>query len=176
MKRAPRSLLLFLLLTSAASLSAKPVEIVSPDTAQTFSCGHAAKKKLWWLEKEGVFCAEITFNNFYYANSMDPPKHETFLFKFPEVAFDPATKVFSVRGDGGRPLPIAVREKGLFGIGSWIRLLPGTIIYISKNHGEVRLILTVSDRKHVGLWDHNWVEDNGGWCLQNLLRDLSGSR
>ncbi|MBI5818967.1 MAG: hypothetical protein HZA88_08255 [Verrucomicrobia bacterium] len=176
MKRVPGILWMVLLLGSVAPLNATPVEIVSPDTAQTFSYGHAAKKKLWWLEKEGVFCAEITFDNFYYANSTDPPKHETFLFKFPEVTFDPATKVFSVRGDGGRRVPVAVREKGLFGIGSWIRPLPGTIIYISKHHGEVKLILTATDRKQVGLLEGHWVEDNEGWCLQNLLRDLSSSR
>lgn len=173
MRRNSRILLLALLWGTVAPSNATPVEIVSPDTAQTFSYGHAAKKKLWWMEKEGVFCAQITFDNFSYANSTEPPKHETFLFSFPEVKFDPATKVFLVHENGGRQTPVAIREKGLFGIGSWIRLLPGTTIYISKHHGEVRLILTATDRKQMGLLEGHWVEDNKGWCLQNLLRDLS---
>ena len=169
-------LLLLLLLAVAPPLGAEPVEIVSPDMAQTYSYSRADRKKLWWLEKEGVFCAEITFNNFYYANCMDPPKHESFLFRFPEVTFDPATRLFSVPTGDGKSVPAAIREKGLFGIGSWIHLLPGTIIYISKYHGEVKLILTATDRKNVGLLEGHWVEDNEGWFLQNLLRDLSRSR
>jgi hypothetical protein len=175
MNRKPRTLLLLLLLVSAALPCAKPVEIVSPDTAQTYSYASAERKKLWWLEKEGVFCAQITFSTIHYADRNEPARRETFLFRFPEVKFDPATKTCSVPAGEGKPLPIAVREKGLFGIGSWIRLLPGTVIYISKYHGDVKLILTASERKQFGMWDHNWIEDNEGWFLQNLLRDVSGS-
>ena len=153
-------LVAFLMTISASSLRADSVTIVSPDKAQTHAYGHVTKSKFVWLAKEQTLSADITFSNDLYAGGGEPPTRESFLFKFPGVTFDPATKQFFAQDKAGKKMAVASSSDN--SPGGSIKPLLGTRVYICKRHGEVRVVLTATVPAPITENPVVWVQRDGG--------------
>ena len=132
-----------------AQMSVTPrglLQIVSPDTAQTFAGGVTTRFLLEWDRRAQVLRAFITFTNSPYQNDSTSRREEQFLFRLPGVALDPATGVFSARDPQGHNVPIAVRVRrgGLFSTSNAVEPTAGTTIYVSKISGRVKVSLTAN--------------------------------
>ena len=133
---------------------ADSVTLVSSDRAESYAYGHMEKANFIWVREGSALYADVTFSNWLYAGDGEPASQEYFLFKFPGVTFDEATKTFYARNDGGSPVPVAVMEDAL--IGQRIKPLPGTCVYISNSGGTVQLVLKGTTNPEVKYANH-WV-------------------
>jgi hypothetical protein len=134
---------------------ADSVTLVSSDKADTYAYGHVEKANFIWVMEETALYADITFSNWLYAgDGGESASQEYFLFKFPGVTFDSATKTFYARNEDGRPVPVAVMEDAW--TGQRIKPLPGTCVYISNSGGTVQLVLKGTTNPEVKYASH-WV-------------------
>lgn len=150
----------FLAIIPANSLRADSVTVISPDKAQTHAYGRVTKSKFVWLTKEKTLAADITFSNDQYAGGGEPATRESFLFTFPGVTFDPATKQFFAQDKAGKKL--AVASSGDSSPGGSIKPLLGTRVYICKRHGAVRVVLTATEPAPLTENPVVWVPRDGG--------------
>jgi hypothetical protein len=157
-------------LMMASPLWAGSVTILSPDTAQTWAYGYVTEAKFAWSSKEKALYADITFSNDLYATTDEPVQHEYFLFKFPGMMLDPGTKTFYAQDSSGQRVPVAVSESGLFS--SFIKPLPGTVVYIHKKHGKVQVTLTATTVPLSVGGGRHWIEEGDGALFQKLFSQL----
>jgi hypothetical protein len=151
----------FLLMIPASRSWADSVTVISPDKGQTHAYSHVSKSKFVWLAKEQTLSADITFNNEMYAGgSGEPPRQESFLFKFPGVTFDPATKQFFAQDKAGSKMAVASSSDG--SPRGNIKPLAGTRVYICKRHGEVHVVLTATMPAPISENPVFWVQRDGG--------------
>lgn len=121
------------------------LQVLSPDTAQTFAGGVTTRYLLNWDNRGQALRALVTFTNSPYQDTQMSRREEQFSFRFPGVTLDPATGVFSVRDPAGNPIPIAVkmrRRGGFFSRSNAIEPTVGATIYVSKISGRVSVRLT----------------------------------
>ena len=121
------------------------LQVLSPDTAQTYAGGVTTRYVLNWDRREQVLRAFVQFTNSPYQDTQTSRREEQFGFRFPGVSLDESTGVFSVRDpQGGRPIPVAVRVRGggLLSRSNAIEPTAGTTIYVSKISGRVAVRLT----------------------------------
>lgn len=149
----------FLTTIPASRSWADSVTIISPDKAQTHAYGRVAKSRLVWLAKDRALSADITFSTDLYAGGNEPLTRESFLFKFPGVTLDAATKQFLAQDSEGKRVPVASASGGL---GGNIKPLAGTRVYIYRRHGEVRVVLTATTTPPNTDRVVTWVERDGG--------------
>ncbi|MCX6906648.1 MAG: hypothetical protein NTY01_01255 [Verrucomicrobia bacterium] len=134
---------------------ADSVTIVSPDLTETYACGHVEQAKFEWVNEDAELYANVTFSNGFYAGDGEAPSREYFLFKFPGVTYDRATKTFYAQDNEGHSVPVAVMQAGL--IGHYIKPMPGTCVYISNSGGTVQLILTATTNPRPSRYANHWV-------------------
>ena len=120
------------------------LQVLSPDTAQTFAGGVTVRYLLNWDRRAQVLRALVAFSNSPYVNPDTQRQEEQFGFRFPGVALDPATGVFSVRDPAGNNVPVAVQVRGggLFSRRNAIEPSSGVTVYVSKIGGRVAVRLT----------------------------------
>ena len=150
----------------ASPLWAGSVTIASPDQAQTNAEGRVIKAKLTWSDKDQALHADITFSNELYETKGDTHNEEYFLFKFPGVMADPATKTYYAQDDSGQRVPVAMWQDGF--LGRHIKLLPGTYVHIQKKHGNVRVVLTATTTPPMVARRNHWVEDSTGFMMEHI--------
>jgi hypothetical protein len=140
-------------LTPAPMAAAGPIsmttsgllQVLSPDTAQTFAGGVTVRYLLNWDRRTQELRALVAFTNSPYQDPDTPRREEQFGFRFPGVTLDPATGVFSVRDPAGNSVPVAVRVRGgggLFSRQNAVEPTAGVSIYVSKISGRVAVRLT----------------------------------
>ena len=150
----------------ASPLWAGSVTIASPDQAQTNAEGRVIKAKLTWSDKDQALHADITFSNELYETKGDTHNEEYFLFKFPGVMADPATKTYYAQDDSGQRVPVATWQNGFFG--RHIKLSPGTCVHIQKEHGKVHVVMTATTAAKAAL-RNQWVEESSGLMIDSIL-------
>jgi hypothetical protein len=163
------AILLAAILTTSASVMADAISITSPDHAQTFAYGEMISHQLYLERTAGKLVVRITFTNSPYADGNDPRRDESFDFRFPNVRFDSARRVFFARSGRGELIPVARLRQGL--ACGWVDLAPGAKIYLLKESGRVTATLTATSYPRVGT---RWIEMNNNFSLQNLLMALFG--
>ena len=141
----------------ASPLWAGSVTIVSPDKVKTNSESRVKERFLRWNDKDKALYADITFSNDVHAGASDPLNEEYFLFKIPGVIKDSETKTFYAQDESGQRVPVATYQKGLFG--RHLTLSPGTYIHIQKNHGNVRVVMTLSTTPPKDAPNDHWLEE-----------------
>jgi hypothetical protein len=117
------AILLAILLTATASVTAGAISIASPDHAETFAYGGMISRELYLNRSGGELAARITFSNLPYVDDNGPRRDESFDFRFPGVQFDSAHHAFFARALRGEPIAVA-RCRGNSAYG-WIDLAPG---------------------------------------------------
>ncbi len=140
--------------------ASEQLQIVSPDTAETYPYSSADRHHLYWSSQRQILYAHVTFSNHMYSGDTEPLDEESFRFDLPGVTFEPDSRKFSVTAGNNHKIPIATLEKGFLGLGSYIRPLPGTQIAIYRNRGEVRVVLTANADGQRRLGRGTWVELN----------------
>ena len=163
------AILLAAILTVNASVMADAISITSPDHAQTFAYGEMISHQLYVEQPHGELVARITFTNSPYADGNDPRRDESFDFRFPNVRFDSARRVFFASSRRGELIPVARLWQGL--ACRWIDLVPGAKVYLLKESGWVTATLTATSYSRVGT---RWIETDNNLSLQNLLVALFG--
>ena len=136
-----------------------PVEIVSPDRAETWVNGHTIRHVLLWDRRREALLAQITFDNFHEVDWEHPRREETFSFYLPGVVRDGATGVFTT-ADG---VPVAAYQPGGFGAGS-IRPTLGTTISVTKPNGQVHVALTATSGSPATV-----NPQGGGWRIEGVV-------
>ena len=126
-------------------VNAATLQIASPDAAQTFAYGSAVRHHLFWNDQRQELYAYVTFSNRPYAGDNEPPRDESFVFDLPGVRLDSNTRKFVGKTRNGQEVPVATLERGFLGLGGDVKPLPGTVISISNQHGEVTVVLTAID-------------------------------
>jgi hypothetical protein len=159
------ALLIWAAITPAAL--AGTVEIVSPDTTQTYSYSEARYKSLDWDEDKQALIAYMTFTTRPYAYSNEPPKDEFCAFHFPGVTFNPEDRKYYAKAQSGEPMAIAELKEGM--LADWIEMLPGTAVLIFKKDGDVKLVLASTTEWKEGDPDLHWIERDQGWFLKNVI-------
>jgi len=159
--------LMLSLLLLAFAVRADNVEIVSPDTAQTYSFSRIAHKELIWDEDKNMLTAVITFTNVPYADKDQPKVEEFFSFKFPGVTYHKKSRTFFALNEDKKKVPVAVWKEGL--ISDWIEPVEKAQIFVLKRSGKVEVILAATTEKLRDDSGPRWVERSEGWSLQNLL-------
>ncbi len=150
----------------ASPLWAGSVTIASPDQAQTSAEGRVTKTKLTWSDKDQALYADITFSNELYETKGDALTEEYFLFKFPGVMADPATKTYYAQDQSGQRVPVATWQNGFFG--RHIKMSPGTCVHIRKEHGKVHVVMTATTAAKTAL-RNQWVEESSGMLLNTIF-------
>jgi hypothetical protein len=150
----------------AGSAWAGSVAIISPDKAQTAADCRVKAANLTWSETDHALYADITFSNDIYVGGAVPLVEDYFLFAFPGVSADPATKTFYAPDSNGHRVPVATWEDGAFG--RHIKLLPGAFVHIQKKHGNVRVVLTATTTPTMAARRNHWVEDNTSFMTEHL--------
>jgi hypothetical protein len=163
------AILLTAILTTSASVMADAISITSPDHAQTFAYGEMISHQLYLEHTAGKLVARITFSNSPYAGDDEPRRDESFDFRFPNVQFDSARRVFFARSGRGELIPVARLRQGL--AWGWVDLAPGAKMYLLKDSGRVTATLTATSYPRVGT---RWVQMDNNFSLQNLLVALFG--
>jgi hypothetical protein len=158
------AILLAAILTTSASVMAGAISITSPDHAQTFAYGEMISHQLYLDRATGKLVARITFTNSPYADGNDPRRDESFDFRFPNVQFDSARRVFFARSGRGEQIPVARFRD--FPACDWVDLAPGAKVYLLKESGWVTATLTATSYPRVGT---RWVQMDNNFSLQNLL-------
>ena len=154
-------------LLSASLAQADSVTMVSPETAQTDACSYVEKAYFEHFDGDPALYANVTFSNDIYVGDGQPLARDYFVFKFPGVTFDPATKTFYAAGDAGHRVPVAVMEDGW--LGPRIRPLAGTCVYICNNGGTLQFRLSATTNPMVERAQH-WVPRSGaGLASQESL-------
>ncbi len=151
----------------ASPLWAGPVTIASPDKAQTNAESRVKKANLEWNDKDQALYADITFSNDLYVSRGDALNEEYFLFRFPGVTADPATKTYYVQDNNGQRVPVATWQDGF--LGRHITLSPGTYIHIREAHGDVRVVLTATSTPPAFGRRNHWLEENTGLLFERLV-------
>ena len=165
------AILLAAILTTSGSAIAGAITITSPDHAQTFAYGEMISHQLYLDRTAGELVARVTFTNSPYADGNDPRRDESFDFRFPNVQFDSARRVFFARSGRGELIPVARFRNGpAFG---WIDLVAGAKIYLLKESGCVTATLTATHYPRAGT---GWVQMDNNFSLQNVLIALLGER
>jgi hypothetical protein len=136
------------------------VTIISPDKAETYAYSRMARSKFVWLAKARALSADVTFSNDQYTGVGEPLRRETFLFKFPGVTFDPATKQFVAQDKAGKNVVVAT--SGSSSPGGNIKPLAGTHVYICKHRGELRAVLTATVPAPNTENPNPWIQWDGG--------------
>ncbi len=163
------AIFLTIILTSSVTVMAEAVSITSPDHAQTFAYGEMISHQIYLNQSAGRLVVQITFSNQPYADCNDPPTNESFDFRFPDVQFDSAHRLFFARNGDGELIPIARSGKGL--ACGRIDLAPGAKIYLVKESGRVTVTLTATNYPRAGA---RWVQMDNNFSLQNTLVALFG--
>ncbi len=139
------------------------LQILSPDTAQTYAGGVTTRFLLNWDSRGQVLRAFVTFTNSPYQDTQTPRREEQFSFRFPGVTLDPATGVFSARDPAGNLIPVAVkvrRRGGFFSRSNPIEPTAGATIYVTKISGRVAVRLTAKpDAPPTADKTNHWVID-----------------
>ncbi len=120
------------------------LQLISPDTAQTFAGGVTIRYLLNWDSRAQVLRAMLTFSNSPYQDTNTQRKEEQFGFRIPGVTLDANSGVFFARDPAGNNVPVAVQVRG--GGGFLSRRNPieptvGSTIYVSKPGGRVSVRL-----------------------------------
>lgn len=165
-------LLLTLWLAGAVATEAAHVQLLSPDTAQTYAVGMLMDHNFTWNARTGQFGAVLQFSD---RSVTKWREEETCRFGFPEVKFDATSRTFYALASDNHRVPVAqVRDHWL---GREIVPAPGTSVLIANEHGKVRLVLTADDApKGRSALAPCWIERSDAWVLQNLLRDVTGTK
>lgn len=150
-----------------ARLRAENVQIVSPDTAQTYSFSTISHKQLLWDDAKQSLQAIITFTNVPYADKDQPKVEEFFSFRFPGVTYDSKSRTFFARGEKNGRVPVAVWKDGV--LTEWIEPGSNAQIFVLKRSGKVEVILAATTEDLKNASGGRWVERSSGWSLQNLL-------
>jgi len=158
------AILLAAILTVNPSVMADAISVTSPDHAQTFAYGEMISHQMYVEQPHGELVARITFTNSPYADGNDPRRDESFDFRFPNVRFDSARRVFFARSGRGEQIPVARFRK--FPACDWVDLATGAKIYLLKESGWVTATLTATSYPRVGT---RWVQMDNNFSLQNLL-------
>lgn len=148
---------------------ADAITITSPDHAQTFAYGEMISHQLYLDRTTGKLVARITFTNSPYADGNNPRSDESFDFRFPNVQFDSARRVFFARSGRGELIPVARLRQGL--ACGWVDLAPGAKSYLLKKSGRVTATLTATSYPRTGT---RWVQMDNNFSLQNILIALFG--
>jgi len=159
-------------LAGAVAVEAEHVKLLSPDSAQTYAVGWLVDHSFTWNARTGQFGAALQFSD---RSATKWREEESFRFVFPEVKFDATNRTFYALASDNQRVPIAqLRDHWL---GREIVPAPGTQVLIANEHGKVRLVLMAdSDRPGRGGVASCWVERSDAWVLQNLLRDVTGTK
>jgi hypothetical protein len=162
---------IFLATFFAATVSAiaNATSILSPDHHQTFAYGEMLSHRLYLERSSGELTVRITFSNLPYADDNEPPRDESFDFRFPGIRFDATRRAFFVTDRHGESIQVARFRGDPFC--SWVDLAPGAKIYLLKESGRVTAILTATDHPRAG---SQWIETDDNWSLQNILIALFG--
>jgi len=158
---------LLVLSTLPAWLRAESIQIVSPDTAQTYSFSTIAHKKLLWDDAKQSLQAIITFTNAPYADKDQPKVEEFFSFRFPGVTYDSKSRTFFAKGEKNQRIPVAVWKDGV--VSDWIEPGSNAQVFVLKRNGKVEVILAATTKDLKNTSGVRWVERSSGWSLQNLL-------
>ena len=165
-------LLFSLCLAGAVAVEAAHVKLLSPDSAQTYAVGWLVDHNFTWNARTGQFGAALQFSD---RSATKWREEESFRFVFPEVKFDATSRTFYALASDNQRVPIAqLRDRWL---GHEIVPVPGAQVLIANEHGKIRLVLMAdSDRSGRGGVASCWVERSDAWVLQNLLRDVTGTK
>jgi hypothetical protein len=148
---------------------ADAIRITSPSHPQTFAYGEMIWHQLYLERTAGELAARITFSNLPYSGDDEPRRDEAFDFRFPNVRFDSARRVFFARSGRGELIPVARFREGI--ACGWVDLAPGAKMYLLKDSGRVTATLTATDYPRVGT---RWVQIDNNFSLQNILIALFG--
>lgn len=144
------------------------VRIVSPESAQTYSYSDITWHSLHWDAGRRTLFADITFSTYNYVTRAEPLHEESYQFAFPGVKFDSGTNTFFAVSPHGHHVAVARFSNDL--IGESIKPLPGTVIRVFKSSGKVNVLLTATDIPPRNKWQLHWVEENGGFFLDNAVQ------
>ncbi len=162
------ALVAFLVLPGVAFATANhKVQLISPETPQSWSYGSMTDHRLIWNSKKKEFRVQLTFSNQDYSSETDLPEKETYQCPFPKVTFDEASGIFSAKSPKGFSVPLAKRVNVLFG--TQIELLPTSRVVIFNVHGRLIVTLTGTTNSAFATGQNKWIVRSKGWYLQNLF-------
>ena len=162
---------LSLWVAGVVATEAAHVQLLSPDTAQTYAVGLVMDHTFTWNARTGQFGAVVVVSD---RSATKWREEEACRFGFPAVKFDAPTRTFYALASDNHRVPIAqMRERWL---GREIIPAPGTSVLIANEHGQVRLVLMADDAaKGRSALAPCWSERSDAWVLQNLVRDVTGA-
>jgi hypothetical protein len=76
---------------------------------------------------------------------LEPRQYDDFTFDFPNVRLGANGRTFYYHPSGGKPVAVAERYHGLFGLDE-VRLLDNAVLIIKRSHGYLTLTLLINDR------------------------------
>lgn len=159
---------LLLVLPALAWADVKPVkvQIISPETPQSWSYGEMTNHRLIWDAAKKQFRAQLTFSEGAYASDPSPQMDkETYDCPFPGISYDETTQLFSAKTKKGKIVPLAQRKKTLFG--SQIELLPTSRVTIYNFSGKLIVVLSGTTNQAFATGMNKWIVRPKGWYLQN---------
>lgn len=139
----------------ASFTRAESIAVTAEERAQTDAAGYVEKANFEQFAGDPALYADITYSNAIYVGDGQSLCREYYVFKFPEVTFDPATKMFYAQNDAGIKVPVAVVVDTW--MGHRIRPLQGTCVRINNNGGTLQLKLTATTDPSVNRASH-WVQ------------------
>jgi hypothetical protein len=134
---APMAALIAIAMTCISQ--AATVSITSPDHGQTPADASIASRGLHWAARDQQLRAVITFSNKDYTSPATHGQDNTLAFALPGVRFDESSNVFYAVGKNGERTPVAKYTSVLFG--KKIQLLPGAVVDVRENRGNISVKL-----------------------------------
>lgn len=158
-----------MLLPCALFAQAKPVkvQIISPETPQSWSYGDMEDHKLVWDANRKQLRAELTFSPGAYGDNNTVSDREIYECPFPGVRFDEASQLFIGKTKKGNDVPLAKRIQVVFG--TQIVLLPTSRVTIYNFSGKLVVVLSGTTDQAYATGTNKWIVRPQGWYLQNAL-------
>lgn len=154
--------------TPASKAKVVKVQIISPETPQSWAYGDMDDHKLVWDAAKKEFRAQLVFSPGAYAEEQSAvTNRETYDCPFPGVRFDEASQLFIAKTKKGTDVPLAKRIKVVFG--TQIVLLPTSRVTIYNFRGKLVVELSGTTDQAYATGTNKWIVRPQGWYLQNAF-------
>jgi len=129
---------------AARASTSHAYRVPSPDHEQTFAYG-SEQNRVWAQRgKDKHLALLLNFTNDPYVDRDNPRLYDNFTFSFPDVILGKDGRTFYYRAKNGRLVPVAAKERDIFGV-TEIKLLPNATLSVAKPHGYLSLSLDIVD-------------------------------
>ncbi len=168
MKKYNSLFLLFLCFLNYNLAHADTVQILSPDVQQSFAYGSVTSTYLEWDADQKTLTAVVNYSNTPYTQNPNNIDSDELTFKIPDVTYDPASGLYSVKNPKGVSIAIAKRNPTTQ-LTRQVMPLPSTRIVLDNMGGTFMLFVNACNKGEFRNEGVPWVERTHGFRLGNTI-------